>query len=269
MKTLNRTSAMNCSYPVQVQTEKGAQVLIRCEQCESCMERRRTVSGLKPGQTVKRWWQKYTAGRLTTPLSIRQEALRELPDPSLAERLFCLPEDVRWEAPERLKAPNFFQSEAYMRQWDRADWQHVDMRLMRWAAMTQEYARKRGIPLYVHSAFRTRNEQNQLVARGVSRTPYPNSAHNIGEAVDIVHGTYHWEMTRQEWDMIGILGQRALDRLNATLAKSRQLNLTWGGTWSKPWDPAHWEISDYRQRTRELTVNTAVRYTPRRILRML
>lgn len=224
---------------------------------------------MKPGQVMTRWWQDLCGGRLTTPLSIRQAALRERRDSASAQdAFFGRMEEKTWTAPERLKAPRFMGTNANLLQWDRADWQYTDPRLMRWAALFIEYARKRSIPLYVHSAFRTEEEQRDLVRRGVSRTPYPTSAHNIGEAVDIVHGVYHWEMTRQEWAMLGVLGERALDRINAGARKADRLHLTWGGNWPRFWDPAHWEITDYRSRVREIRAGPPVRHTPRRILRM-
>lgn len=225
---------------------------------------------MRPGQVLTRWWQDWVAGRLRSPQDLCSAARNEVPDDAQASDAFFGRDPVdRWEAPKRLRAPNFMLTDAFLRQWDRADWQHADTRLMIWSAMLIEAARKRGIPLYVHCAFRTAAEQHQMVVRGVSRTSYPNSAHNIGEAVDIVHGVYHWEMTRQEWDLIGVLGQLCLDRFNAGRPKDAQLHLTWGGKWRSPWDPAHWEIADYRQRTRMLQVGEPVRWTPRAILRKL
>lgn len=227
---------------------------------------------MKPGQRLTRWWQEYVAGRLRSPRELLAEARAEQFAASGAQawsRFFGLPDDVGWQAPERLRAPGFILSEAHLRQWDRADWQFCDPRLMRWSAMFQEEARKRGIPLYVHCAFRTAAEQQEMVRKHVSRTNFPNSAHNIGEAVDVVHGVYHWEMTKQEWAMVGVLGRLVLDRFNAPLPKSVRLDLTWGGDWRSPWDPAHWEISDYRNRTRIVQRGEPVRMTPRRILRLL
>ena len=223
---------------------------------------------MKPGQTLTRWWQEYVLGRLRSPQHLTTAAHLEAPDAAQAsERFFDLPSDIgAWDVPERLQAPNFMRTDAYLKQWDRADWQHVDRRLMRWSALFIEYARKRNIPLYVHSAYRTREEQQLLLSRNVTRTLH--SAHRIGEAVDIVHGVYHWDMTPQEWRFLQVIGNRALDRVNATLKKADKLELTWGGNWSF-YDPAHWQITDYKTRFRQLPDGLPVRYTPRRILRMI
>lgn len=221
---------------------------------------------MKPGQVLNKWWQDYVAGRLTTPQDLFRASREEIPDPAQAhDRLLETPADDRWEAPERLKAPGWLHSTNYVRQSERADWNHADPRLMRWAALVVELARKREIPLYVHCCLRDEAEQNRLAAAGNSKVRYPNSAHNIAEAVDIVHGVFHWDMTPQEWRLIHVLGLLALDRINATLPKARKLALTWGGNWSF-YDPAHWEISDYRSRVRRLPAGPPVRYTPRAIL---
>ena len=224
---------------------------------------------MKPGQTLYRWWQEYVLGRLSTPQDLYRAALFENPDPARASDRFFggLAEVAHWEAPWRLLAPVFMKSEAFLRQGGRADWQHCDARLMRWAALFQEYARKRQIPLYVHTAFRSEAEQAKVGAGGHSKVTFPNSAHNIGEAVDVVHSVFHWDLTRAEWSMLHTLGLLALDRVNADLPKALKLRLVWGGDW-KFYDPAHWEIQDYRTRTRRLPLGEPVRLMPRAILRL-
>lgn len=226
---------------------------------------------IKPGQRLTEWFQNLMAGRLRTPRSIYRAALAENPDPARSsDRFFDEPSDgPLWEAPERLKAPHFILSDGHIRQWDRADWQHVDKRLMRWSAVFIELARKRGIPLYVHTALRTEAEQAKVNSQGNSKAFYPRSAHNIGEAVDIVHGVFHWTLTRQEWQLLYVLGLRALDLVNRDLKKIDQLQLTWGGTFKTLYDPAHWEIMDYRARIKRLPLGPPERYTPRRILKEL
>ncbi len=236
---------------------------------------------MKPGQVIQRWFQRYVLGEFRSPQDIYRTARAENPDAALSsDRFFGVPPDVdRWDAPARLAAPSLFTAESYLSQGHRADWQHVDLRLMRWSALFIEYARKRGIPLYVHSAFRTEAEQAALVQRGVSRAAYPFSPHNIGNAVDIVHSAFHWELSPKEWQLLHLLGLLALDRINASLpAKLRldafgnpipmsdKLLLTWGGSFKRLYDPAHWEITDFRSRIERLSVGLPIRSTPRAIL---
>lgn len=222
---------------------------------------------MKPGQVLTGWWQQYVAGRLKTPQDIYHAARNENPDAARSsDRFFGIPADVNWDAPKRLSAPSVFLSETYLRQGHKADWQSVDARLMRWAALFVEYARKRDVPLYIHCAYRGEAEQERVNAAGRSNAHYPCSAHNIGEAVDIVHSVFYWDMSPQEWRMLHVLGLRALDRVNSTLTNDQKLDLTWGGDFKRLYDPAHWEIADYRSRLRRLREADPVRYTPRAIL---
>lgn len=222
------------------------------------------------GQVLRKWWSDYVRGAFKTPSAIRRAALQEFQLPP--SRFLEIPPDVQsWQAPERLKALAHFSHNSFLSQCEKADWQHADKRLQRWAALFCEYARARGIPLYVHSCFRTKSEQDALASRGVSKVHFPNSAHNIGEAVDIVHGLFHWDLTAQEWSLLHVLGLRALARVNATLPKAKKLHLNWGGDDGSPsdrfrWDPAHWEIKDYRSRIRPLSAGVPVRLTPRAVL---
>lgn len=226
---------------------------------------------MRPGQRITRWWQEYVLGHHVTPQDVFAASRQENPDPAkLDDRFLNIPDDgPLWSAPARLQAPFFILSEPSLRQWDKADWQHVDRRLMRWAALYIELARKRGIPLYVHCALRTEVDQIKARAGGFSNAVYPQSAHNIGEAVDVVHGIFHWSLSKQEWALLHVLGLRALDLVNAGVKAADRLELTWGGHFKGLYDPAHWEITDFRKRIRRLPVGPPVRYTPRRILGMV
>jgi len=138
-------------------------------------------------------------GAFKSPQDIVLAARSENPDQMISDnRFFAIPEHgPAFDSPQRLYAPQEFLTDAYLSQSHRADWQHADPRIRYWAALFIEYARKRGIPLYVHSAFRTEAEQSALVAAGRSRAPFPRSAHNTGQAVDIVHSVFYWEMSKR------------------------------------------------------------------------
>lgn len=221
----------------------------------------------KPGQVMTRWWQQYVKGALRSPQDIFAAARAEAPD-KLEDRFTVEPSDnAQWDTPLRLAAPNFVNSDAWARQQFRADWQHVPIPLRLWAARVVLAARRQGVPLYVHSAYRTADEQAELLRKGVTKVGYPRSAHNIGEAVDIVHGTYHWNLTEKEWLWIRHLALDQLRKINAGVPKDRQLRLNWGGDDGTPqdtfrWDPAHWEIADYRERIRRLPSGVPVHSSP-------
>lgn len=214
-----------------------------------------------------KWWQDYLAGRLTTPQQIYAASVAEYNGPASEGRFFGDTLDPgTWDAPQSLKAPSHFKTASWLKQCERADWAHTDPRLSVWAAMVVHMALRRHIPLYIHCALRDEATQKAVAKAGNSKVSYPNSAHNIGEAVDIVHGTLHWDMAQQEWKLIGVLGRLALERLNAALKKEHKLRLTWGGDW-RFYDPAHWEITDYRARTAHKPRVTPIRRTPYSILK--
>lgn len=216
------------------------------------------------------------------PLSLDtfKERCRELrherdSNPYLWERFMGeLKDDQGFEAPKRLQMPSMMTDEAMLRRHNAADWQQVDPRLMTWAARFVEALRRRGIPLYVHRAFRTKEQQQEAVAKGASRAVWPRAPHCLGKAVDIVHGSFHWRMTTQEWAFLHKVGLDVLRRYNAELPKAMRLNLVWGGDWDgdgdihdqRLYDPAHWEVAEWRDDVRALPVLEPRRLTPRGIL---
>lgn len=99
-------------------------------------------------------------------------------------------------------------------------------------------ARKLGVPLFAHCVVRSPADQNAAYVTGVSRAKAGESPHNFGCAVDLIHGTKGWELSRKQWDVIGHLGNE--------LARSLGLAVTWGGDWDF-YDPAHWELTDWKR----------------------
>lgn len=214
---------------------------------------------MKPGQRLTRWWQEYVSGRLRSPQAICAAARAETPQGE--DRFATIPDPVdneQWDTPKRLRNEAFLSSAAYAAQQQRADWQQCDPRMRLLAARVVLRAAKLGIPLYVHSAFRTKAEQDELVRRKVTKAPYPRSAHNIGEAFDLVHGVHQWNMTPREWAYLRWLVDDELRKLNAKYPKDRKLQL--GAQIS--WDPAHFEVLDYRDRIRKMPVAVPVHMSP-------
>lgn len=161
----------------------------------------------------------------------------------------------------RLKHPSFIRSQNHLNQLDRADWQQTDPRLRLFAGAFQLRLIKLDVPFFVHSAFRTREEQNALVAKGASKTPWPRASHCQGKAFDLVHSRYAWDLSRAEWDTIGVMGKQLAKRLSDALPARDKFTVTWGGDWSF-YDPAHWELSDWKQSIKNTSSLEPVRYTP-------
>lgn len=97
-----------------------------------------------------------------------------------------------------------------------------------------------GVPMWAHSVVRDEAEQNRLYVTGVSLATAGKSPHNHGLAVDLVHGTLAWNLPKSSWEIVGHVGLEVAAQLG--------VKLEWGGTWRRFYDPAHWELSDWRSR---------------------
>lgn len=99
-------------------------------------------------------------------------------------------------------------------------------------------ARRFGVPMFAHNMVRDAATQRALYVQGVTKAPAGASPHNFGCAVDIVHSRLAWGLAEQSWTMLGHIGKE--------LAHQNGWKLVWGGDW-KFYDPAHWELADWRE----------------------
>ncbi|MEP3530118.1 MAG: M15 family metallopeptidase [Sulfitobacter sp.] len=211
------------------------------------------------------FFQRLLSGKIssrTLKEELRRQRAIDLGDTTQVERFFGnLPDDKGFQAPQRLAAgASIHTSTMMLRYHDRANWAETHSDIQIFAAHFIEALRRRNIPMYVHSAFRTLEEQNELQAKGRSRAKWPRAPHCQGKAVDIVHGQYHWELTPQEWQYLGKLGKDIAAKLG--------IEITWGGDWTF-YDPAHWELTDWRENIRAIDGRgDPVRFTPRKLLAM-
>lgn len=89
-----------------------------------------------------------------------------------------------------------------------------------------------GITLMIVETYRTPERQDRLKKRGRSRLRGDQSKHQHGLAIDVVptkHGKFIWH-DQKLWLRIGKLGEAR--------------GLRWGGRWSRPFDPGHFEYSE-------------------------
>lgn len=148
--------------------------------------------------------------------------------------------DTYAQAFHRLQNPSALSSQSYWARRDAIDWGPVSPDLQRFSkALIARFAAYQ-VPMFVHNAFRSGPEQDELFKRGVTRAKAGQSPHNHGFAVDIVHYGFYWELTRKEWELVGALGK--------DVARSNNLRLVWGGDFKSLWDPAHWELSAWKTR---------------------
>lgn len=128
-------------------------------------------------------------------------------------------------------------STKYTDQQGRADRLGAQPEILEFERKLVKRVRKLGIPLFAHCVIRTSQEQNRLFNAGRSKARAGESPHNYGAAVDLIHGTKAWALSRRQWAIIGHLGKE--------LAIQAGLKVTWGGEWDF-YDPAHWELSEWR-----------------------
>ncbi len=131
----------------------------------------------------------------------------------------------------------FCHSDRYGEQQSRADRTGAQPEILEFERKLIKRARKFGIPLFAHCVIRGSTDQNRLFREGRSKARAGESPHNYGAAVDLIHGTKAWDLSRKQWAILGHLGKE--------LAASLGLKLTWGGDWEF-YDPAHWELTEWR-----------------------
>lgn len=158
-----------------------------------------------------------------------------------------IPVDVPGErALSRLAMPSYFLSRSRLEFHDGlANWVGVRSVIGRFAGELISELGRIQVPMFAHGAFRPRGDQDAAVAAGHSRARWPDCPHCQGAAVDIVHGRYAWNLTRQEWGHIGHVGKLVWDRLASDFS-DLGFGITWGGDFKSLYDPAHWELTGWR-----------------------
>lgn len=95
------------------------------------------------------------------------------------------------------------------------------------------------VPIFAHSIVRGQKEQEAAFAGGFSNARFGKSPHNYGCAVDLIHGVKAWQLDKKSWEIIGHIGKE--------LAKSKGIKIVWGGDFKSLYDPAHWELENWRE----------------------
>jgi hypothetical protein len=132
----------------------------------------------------------------------------------------------------------FCQGVKYSEQQMRADRDGAHPEIIEFGRLLVKRMRRLDVPMFESTMWRTMDDQQAAYVMGHSSAKPGQSAHNYGCAVDVIHGVKGWDLTRQEWSIIGHVGKE--------LAAQRGFKLTWGGDWKRPWDPAHWELTEWR-----------------------
>lgn len=145
------------------------------------------------------------------------------------------------EALRGLTSTVFLNSEKYREQQWRAVRKGAHPDILDFERLFIRKMKKLNIPVFAHNMVRTEAEQNELYVRGVTKAQGGDSPHNHGMAVDLIHGLFAWDITKHAWEAFGHIGKE--------IASQNGIDVVWGGDWNF-WDPAHWELRDWRQRLR-------------------
>lgn len=149
----------------------------------------------------------------------------------------------RGSALDGLQSPSFLSHIRYREQQLRANrppW-YLDTPMHQFEVRFRLLAERYKVPVFAHTVLRTPEEQQKAYDAGFSRAKPWESPHQWGLAVDIIHSLKAWDLTPQQWDILGAWGMQ--------VAQDLKIDVVWGGNWDF-YDPAHWEIADWKDRPR-------------------
>ena len=112
-----------------------------------------------------------------------------------------------------------------------------------WKGMHKE-CQKRNISVRAFEFVRSMDKQEYYYKTGRSKARAGRSAHNIGglglsAAVDVISTERAWDLTKKEWDILISIGYE--------VARKKKIKVVNGSEFSKLYDPAHWELRDWRK----------------------
>ena len=112
-----------------------------------------------------------------------------------------------------------------------------------WKGMHKE-CQKRNISVRAFEFVRSMDKQEYYYKTGRSKARAGRSAHNIGglglsAAVDVISTERAWDLTKKEWDILITIGYE--------VARKKKIKVVNGSEFSKLYDPAHWELRDWRK----------------------
>ena len=95
--------------------------------------------------------------------------------------------------------------------------------------------------------YRSKEEQEKMFMQGASKAHAGQSAHNYQPSLAIDVVPYPIPMKDGKWDN-DASDWKDLSNLIFDIAKSKNIDLTWGGNWKKLVDKPHYEITDWKNK---------------------
>lgn len=166
-----------------------------------------------------------------------------------------LPEALQQFPPDRVDPPDmqaalrgmvdrpFLASRKWEEQQQRAWREEAHPDILEFERCFIKRLKRQGIPAFASEVGRTAERQDELFALGHSLAKAGQSPHQYGCAVDVVHSVKGWGLANNQWALIGHIGKE--------LATQKGIKLVWGGDFKKLYDPAHWEMADWRDQRAE------------------
>lgn len=157
----------------------------------------------------------------------------------MADKPMLTPKDVPatfLQSFRRIADRDFLLTPAYKNAQLRAIRKDADPRILEFEKAFVKRCHGMGIPMFANEVIRTADRQKMLKLAGRSKTD--DGPHMYGMAVDLVHCKFAWDMSVKEWAFLGHIGKEVAQQLG--------LRIVWGGDW-RFYDPAHWEIAQWRQ----------------------
>ncbi len=139
---------------------------------------------------------------------------------------------------------DFCLSQKFFEQQQRADRVGAHPDILEFEKTLVRRLRKLGVPMFAHCVMRGEQDQHMAFVSGHSLARWGDSPHNFGCAVDLIHGTRAWSIPRKSWEVIGHVGKEA--------SAAKGIPIVWGGDFKRLWDPAHWELANWRNRVHEI-----------------
>lgn len=138
----------------------------------------------------------------------------------------------------QLMRPEFIKGQKYQEQQWRAVRDGADPKILAFEKAFVKKMASLNVPFFATWVVRSATEQQKMFDAEVSRdSPEDGQWPHRKHAVDLIHGTLGYNLTKTQWALVGHVGKE--------VAQARGIKITWGGDW-KFYDPAHWELTHWR-----------------------
>lgn len=144
---------------------------------------------------------------------------------------------------QALSDPEYLRSEVYQEQQWRAVREGAHPLILKFEKAFIKRLREIGIPMFPHCIVRTPEVQARAYMEKRSKAHPAEGYPHQRCAVDVIHSKYGWEMSVDQWAVIGHIGKEVAHMLG--------IAMEWGGDWPTLYDPAHWQLANWRERAKE------------------